>query len=284
MNLPLNIEISTNDLSGQRRSKEKIWGYINFLVGTNGTGKSLFAKRIKYSLDKKLKVRYLNAERLVGLEQGAYLFPRSSDMEILLGPASHNFVGCDPAQAKEYKQMAENDNIAIDIFILLKKKLDLRIKIEASLFQLFRKRIRLVPEQGLIIPKISNVDGGNEYGLKSNECHGIKEIIVLLTFLYDDYIDCLIIDEPELHLNPQFQVFLLQEIRKLAGDPQVDPSKKYVFLITHSPYCLDIRTIEDLQNCIVFQLNQLPNYLNEIDRDDEWKIKRLLPRLNSHHK
>lgn len=65
--------------------------------------------------------------------------------------------------------------------------------------------------------------GGTEYGLKERECHGLKELIGLLTFLYDDDNNCLIIDEPKLHLHPQFQTFFLQEIRKIAGNPLNNP-------------------------------------------------------------
>ena len=42
---------------------------------------------------------------------------------------------------------------------------------------------------------------------------------MLLTHLYDDQHQCLIIDEPELNLHPQYQAFFLQEVRKVAGDP-----------------------------------------------------------------
>ena len=47
MNLPLNIEMSIEHLWGQEKFQKNNWGYINFLVGTNGTGKSLFAKQLK---------------------------------------------------------------------------------------------------------------------------------------------------------------------------------------------------------------------------------------------
>ena len=56
--------------------------------------------------------------------------------------------------------------------------------------------------------------------------NGLKEIITILTILYSENNHCLIIDEPELHLHPQFQSFLIQEFKKLAGNPFTDENKK----------------------------------------------------------
>lgn len=47
---------------------------------------------------------------------------------------------------------------------------------------------------------------------------------------------------------------------------------------------MDIRTIDDLKSCIVFQPNKLPAYVRQLDAEDEWRIKKVLPRLNTHHK
>ncbi|WP_457818988.1 AAA family ATPase, partial [Staphylococcus aureus] len=80
------------------------------------------------------------------------------------------------------------------------------------------------------------------------ECHGIKELLVLLTHLYNDAHQWLIIDEPELNLHPQFQSFLVQEIRKIAGTPEPGTRKKGVVLITHSPFMIDLRSLADLKS------------------------------------
>ncbi|MHC1776504.1 MAG: AAA family ATPase [Lentimicrobium sp.] len=73
----------------------------------------------------------------------------------------------------------------------------------------------------------------------------------MLTHLYDDSHKALIIDEPELNLHPQFQAFLVQEIRKLAGGP-ANSGKKLIFLVTHSPFILDINNKKDLSSIICF--------------------------------
>ncbi len=174
--------------------------------------------------------------------------------------------------------------LSADAFVILKEKLDVKIKIEAILSRLFGRRIRLAEEGGFLKPKIQRIEAGNEYGLQESECHGLKELITLLSFLYDDNHNCLIIDEPELHLHPQFQTLFLQEIRKMAGVRLCIPGKKCFFILTHSPYFVDIRALEDLKYCVVFQPDKLPAYIDQLESEDEWRIKRLLPRLNTHHK
>ena len=90
--------------------------------------------------------------------------------------------------------------------------------------------------------------------------------------------------KPELHIHPQFQQFLIQEIRRISGNPLGDRSKKCFFIVTHSPYLLDIKAIEDLQNCILFRSGRLPASINSIDEEDKVILKKSLPILNTHHK
>jgi len=271
----LNINISIPDLWAEQRFQKNEWGSINYLVGPNATGKTRFAEQLKQQCQSQgLKIRYLSSERLSGLERQQYgLFGYSNISR-----------GLDIGQFTEYKNQGLNYGLSAGAFAILKEKLDVKIKIEATLSQLFGRQIRLAEEGGFLKPKIQRIEVGDEYGLKESECHGLKELITLLTFLYNDDYNCLVIDEPELHLHPQFQTFFLQEIRKIAGDPLSSPDKKCFFIVTHSPYYVDIRTLEDLKYCIVFQPDKLPACIDQLVDEDEWRIKRLLPRLNTHHK
>ncbi len=270
-----NINIQLANLWGEKTFSKAEWGTINLIVGPNGTGKSLLANQLKHQLVASgLKVRLLNAERLSGLEKQNYSYYGSSSLNS----------GLNISQFSELKSHGEDYGLSSSAFIILKERLDVRVKIESLLSDIFSKTIRLVEEGGYLKPKIQNHSGGEEYGLKEQECHGLKELMTLLTFLYDESKNCLILDEPELHLHPQFQSFLLSEIRKFAGNPNSDPSKKLFFIITHSPYFLDLRSIDDLKSILVCHYNQPPDFIDSLDTQDEFILKRFLPRFNTHHK
>ena len=270
--MQLKVLIKIEHLWGDNQFAKDEWGSINFLVGPNGTGKTQFIEALKSRCDAQgFKTRYAGTERLFGLEKT---------------PAS-NFGGgglntYDIGSYESYKNTGENFGLSGDALIVIRERPDLRIKIEATLSQLFQRHLRFVETGGRLQVKIQK--NNREYNFKDSESTGLKEIITLLTILYNDKYDCIILDEPELHLHPQFQQYILQEIRKIAGDPKIDSTKKCFFIITHSPYFIDIRTIHDLKNCIFFQPDKLPKAINELEGEDEKRIKRLLPRLNTHHK
>ena len=270
-----NVDISIPVLWGDQHFVKNEWGFINYLVGANGTGKSLLAEQIKANFNGGGYLpRYLNAERLIGLE-------KQEEGRYGGGKLQRGF---DITYFEDYKSRAENNGLSSSAIIILKQRLDIRIKIEALLSDIFGKTIRLVEEGGFLKPKMQNIKAGAEYNLSDSECHGLKELITLLTFLYDPTKNCIIFDEPELHLHPQFQSFFLQEIRKIAGNPLEDPTKKMFFIITHSPYFLDLKSLDDLKNILVCHLDKVPTYINELDTDDQFILKKFLPRFNTHHK
>lgn len=278
MHIPITIELPK--LWGTQTFSKSEWGTINLIVGPNGTGKSLFADQLKSQLNEQgIKPRLLSAERLAGLEKQSY-----GGFTGMLDGSNSFTKGFNISNFGQLKSQGDNFGLSSSAFVILKERLDIRIKIEALLSDIFQKTIRLVEEGGFLKPKIQNISGGAEYGLKEQECHGLKELLTLLTFLYDENYNCLILDEPELHLHPQFQSFLLNEIRKLAGDPKENSKKKLFFIITHSPYFLDLRSLDDLKSVLVCHYNSQPTYIDTLDSQDEYVLKRFLPRFNTHHK
>ncbi len=275
--MELNVEITLPHVWGQMPFVKTEWGAINYLVGPNGTGKTLFAEALREQCNAQgLRARYLSAERLAGLEKQAYgLFGYSNLQQ-----------GFNIGQFLDYLSQGGSYGLAADAWVILKQKLDVKIRVEATLSALFGRRLRLAEEGGFLKPKMQKVTGGSEYGLRESECHGLKELVALLAFLYDDQFNCLIVDEPELHLHPQYQAFFLEEVRRLSGDPRESPESKCFFLISHSPYSLDLRSLADVEHCIVFQPGRVPSYIrtDDLTEDDRWKLRRLLPRLNTHHK
>jgi hypothetical protein len=270
-----NIDITIPVIWKEEHFIKNNWGAINYIVGPNGTGKSLLAEQLKSKFNGAgFKPRYLNAERLLGLEK--------KDVTYFGGGGLKR--GFNISEFSRYKSNAENSGLSSSAIIILKERLDIRLKIEALLSDIFNKNIRLVEEGGFLKPKMQNIAQGEEYNLSESECHGLKELITLLTFLYDPAKNCIIFDEPELHLHPQFQSFFLQEIRKIAGNPLEDPNKKIFFIITHSPYFIDLKSLDELSNILVCHFDKAPTYISGLDDQDSYILNKFLPRFNTHHK
>jgi predicted ATP-dependent endonuclease of OLD family len=80
---------------------------------------------------------------------------------------------------------------------------------------------------------------------------GITELVSLLAAIYDDTIRTLIVDEPEISLDPQLQAFILEEMESVAGD-WTDPGKKRIVISTHSTSFLPLRSLADLLSIVFF--------------------------------
>ncbi len=247
-------------------------GYVNFLVGPNGSGKSRFAAALRGQLGNS---RLLGTDRLSGMEQ-------NSSLRSIFG--DHFSAGLSKDHFGQLKS-AGQQGMGIDTIVLLEERMDLRIQVEATLSHLFDRRIRLEWDSGRLQAFASVGLTGQSYRLDRDECHGIKELFVLLTHLYNDEHPYLIIDEPELNLHPQYQAFFMQEVRKVAGPPSPGSTKKIVFLITHSPFILEFRSIEDVKSVISFSSSHdVPRQLFDIDEGATNRLTSLVPRLNVHHK
>lgn len=250
------------------------FGPVNFLVGPNGSGKSQFAYNLHNALlNQRGSTRLLATDRLRGMEQRG------------MGYFGNNFRGgIARNQFGNLKEASSDEGMGMDAIVLLEERMDLRIQIEATISHLFGRDISLQWDSGNLIPMAVRREGGASYRLDRQECHGIKELFVLLTHLYDTTHDYLIIDEPELNLHPQYQAFFMQEVRKVAGDPKVLPDKKVIFLITHSPFILDLRSEDDLKSIISFDLEYSePKHFARVETNVISSIF-TAGKLNAHHK
>ena len=95
----------------------------------------------------------------------------------------------------------------------------MRIIIQSMLSQLFERELNIEEIVGKLSLSLAKPQSP-KYDLRKYESNELKEIISLMTFLYDDFSDCHIIDEPELHLHPRFQMVIINEIRKIIEVPK----------------------------------------------------------------
>jgi energy-coupling factor transporter ATP-binding protein EcfA2 len=155
---------------------------------------------------------------------------------------------------------------------------DLRMRVEATLEQLLGRRTDLRFHEGLLRPMLRT--GGGELYYFEHEAQGILELLVLLTYIYDEDITTLLIDEPELNLHPQYQAFVLGEIR---AELQRRPQKQFV-MATHSPWMLDIRQLADLQGLVIFHADGQSPTQYRAEPSVEKDIEALLPHLSAEHR
>ena len=200
--------------------------------------------------------------------------PNGSGKTILAQELTKQF----EAAGKSVKFISEDRNSNLDI---LRDNEKIREKTEKVLSEMFGKSITFIEDiDRTFIPIVKNRAWNVEYMMEDAECHGLQKIIALLINLYSSTTDIVIFDEPELHLHPQFQLFFMNEIRHEAKHHV----NKLFFLITHSPFFIDLRTPEDLEGVIVCHINRPPTHIEELSREDEALFKRFLPRFNTYHK
>jgi len=221
---------------------------------------------------------------------GKAVFKKSnwSHINLIVGPNGSGKTLLAESLAKQFAEKGYNvkfiraERKYSDQMPVLKQNEHIREKIEKVLSSMFGKSIKFIEDiDGSLIPIVENKAWNVEYMLEDVECHGLREIISLLISLYDKSAgDCLFFDEPELHLHPQFQSFFMNEIRKQTEYS----SHRIFFLISHSPFFIDLRTPEDLSGVIACHINKVPTTIEELSEEDENLFHRFLPRFNTYHK
>ena len=259
----------------QKFETDKI-GAVNFLVGPNGSGKSRFADELyRHVRQRPGGARLLGTDRLSGMEH-------SSAFRDITGDTFGR--GFDENRFDNLKAAGLERGSGIDTFVLLEERVDLLIQIEATLSHLFDRDISLKWTSGRLMPMVERRQDGVPYRLDRDECHGIKELLILLTHLYDDKSRFLIVDEPELNLHPQYQAFFMQEVRKMTEQTPTSGPQKVVFLITHSPFIVDLRSEDDLNSTILFdRAYSQPRQVASLNLDFT-SLPFHQGRLNAHHK
>ena len=255
-------------------------GGLTVLVGPNAAGKTSVLKRLRDALRCHTStagkhVIYLAAGRSSALENF-----RSGAVSPGVGDASPAALG-HSGWMNQWWQIEG----APGLFMRLKERADLLLKVEARLQTLQQRRVRLEWHQNGLQIKFSSTTGGQIY-FANTEASGLLQLIPLLAAVYDDQISALIIDEPEISLHPQLQDFLLQELKRAADTSASVSNKKIIIVATHSPSMLPLRRLSDVASLVFFRDRRtLPVQVNKNAGElKNRKLGALISRLSENHK
>ncbi len=118
-------------------------------------------------------------------------------------------------------------------------------------------------------------DSEQEYSVAA-EASGLVNVISILAALFDEAIQVLLIDEPEVSLHPQLQSYLLREMKNAA--------KKYnktIIISTHSAEMIELNSASDLCNYVFFRKDTLPKQISpDAPELNNSKLKEFLLRMS----
>lgn len=277
---PINVEYSLVDNLSTKASIQVGPG-ITTLVGPNGSGKTRALRAIKLKLTSEngitahnRRVHFLSAGRCSPFES----YRSSSE-----SPHGVNSDDAAIGHVSYFDRWWDFESVT-GVLMVLDRRPDLKLKIEARLQQLFDRSVELKWSQNGMTVRITSVTGGDGYAA-NHEASGILQVVALLSAIHNDEIGALIIDEPEISLHPQHQAFLLEEMELVAGDPN-NPKKKLIIIATHSPSMLPLRRIEELSKIIFFNsAQQIPAQISKnLDILKSKKLTALIARLSATHR
>lgn len=248
MDYPYELSTKVKKIFGDTDVKITLYSGLTTFVGTNASGKTQTLKAIRNKLKKELgreKVRYLSSNRIGVMEQY-----RSKTDKYTHSEDQFNLGDRDTSVERHQIETANGD------FFTLDSRKDIYIKVAERLSILFGRNIFIRWDAGYLKVFFSKTDAEEEYSIIA-EASGLVNIISILTALFDESVEVLLIDEPEVSLHPQLQSFLLREIKRTAETRQ-----KTIIISTHSAEMIELETAEDLCSFVFFNGKELPKQIS----------------------
>lgn len=248
MEYPINLTFKVINVFGNNDVNITLYSGLTTFVGTNASGKTQTLKVLRNKLKQTFganKVRYLSSNRIGEMEQY-----RSKTNQYNYSVDNYT-VG--DQQAKKIRQQIETSTG--DFFTMDERK-DVYIKVAERLSVLFNRHIFIRWDAGKMQVFFGENGNEKEYSVVA-EASGLVNVISILAALFDEEVEFLLIDEPEVSLHPQLQSYLLREMKNAV--------KKYgktIVISSHSAEMIELNKAEDLSNFVFFNNKELPKQIS----------------------
>lgn len=248
MDYPYTIKVKVSKIFGDCETAVTLYSGLTTFVGTNASGKTQTLKAIRDKLKDVLgknRVRYLSSNRMGNMEQ----YRSRTNQYTHYSAEDYTF-----GDQKDKNVRLQLETASGDFFTLDERK-DVFIKVSERLSELFNRHILIRWDAGQMKVFFERTDSEEEYSV-AVEASGLVNVISILAALFDEEVEVLLIDEPEVSLHPQLQSYLLREIKNAA--------KKYnktIVISTHSPEMIELNSASQLCNFVFFKKNELPKQI-----------------------
>ena len=152
---------------------------------------------------------------------------------------------------------------------------DVFIKVSERLSVLFNRNIFIRWDAGQMKVFFGKTDSEQEYSVAA-EASGLVNVISILAALFDEVVEVLLIDEPEVSLHPQLQSYLLREMKSAAKR-----YNKTIIISTHSAEMIELNSASELCNFVFFRKDSLPKQISpDTPELNSVKLKEFLLRMS----
>lgn len=267
MKYPKTLNVKVENIFGDQDVQITLYSGLTIFVGTNASGKTQTLKKIRDIMRNEMgsnKVRYLSSNRIGNMEQY-----RSKINQYTYTTDNYTFGDQATKRARLQIETACGDFFAMD------ERKDVFIKVSERLSVLFNRNIFIRWDAGQMKVFFGKTDSEQEYSVAA-EASGLVNVISILAALFDESVEVLLIDEPEVSLHPQLQSYLLREMKNV-----VKKYNKTIIISTHSAEMIELNKASDLCNYIFFRKNMLPKQISpDASELNSVKLKEFLLRMS----
>lgn len=218
---------------------------VHFFVGRNGSGKSRTAKLIAA----KSQAHFLSTDRLLPIMGvTTYRFGAISQ------PESYQGIPLGIQERRSIDPFFLQGSRTLDELYCLKEQPDVALRVAAFIRRALGRNVELRESSGFLDPVVTT--GGVTYSLFRDEGHGLRELVILLTACYRQDWQCLVVDEPELHLHDSMTRLWLAEL-----EAECRRSERTAVVVTHAPEALRAKSFDDLRGVWYFSAGHDPRVL-----------------------